>query len=125
MDFYNNCKYKNKIKLLGRFDDVFQFFETADIFFYPSYGEGLPNSFLEAISTDISIICYKNTVFPELGKLGFEFEMVDNLNVEDLKKKLLYMVQNLPKKRKNHNSNLAKKIFSPKVMIDKYLAILK
>ncbi len=125
MNFYNSCKYKNKIKLLGRFDNIFQFFETADIFLFPSYGEGLSNSFIEALSTNINIICYNNTVFPEFQNMGFKFDMVDNLNVEKLKKKLLYVAQNLSKTRSQYNSNLTRKIFSPQVEVDKYLAILK
>lgn len=125
LSFYNRCPYKEKINLIGHSNNIFQYFEEADIFLCPSHAEGLSNAILEAFSTNINIICYDNTVFPEFNKLGFKFEMARHLNIDDLKGKLLQMVQNLSKKRTTHNSTLVKKIFSSELNINNYMKILQ
>lgn len=125
LKFYNTCKYKNKIKFMCRSDNIYEYFENADIFLCPSYGEGLGNVFLEAFSTNIEVICYNNTVFPEFKALGFKFEAAEHLNIQDLKSKLLKVAQNLPKKRTTNNSSLARKIFSKQIKVDNYLQILQ
>jgi glycosyltransferase involved in cell wall biosynthesis len=56
----NNVRYKIEsdpdILFLGRFDDVRPFYSMMDIFVFPSYREGFPNSVLEACSMELPII---------------------------------------------------------------------
>lgn len=64
--FYNSVEYKDKIKLIGFTNEVDNYLSKADIFLFPSYGEGLSNSFLEALSVGLKCLSYDNTSFPEL-----------------------------------------------------------
>ena len=64
MKIYKNLKYKDKIILTGFSKEVEKYLQISDIFLFPSHGEGLGNSFLEALSAGLKCISYDNTVFP-------------------------------------------------------------
>lgn len=127
LKFYENCAYKEKINLVGFTSDTNAYLQTADIFLFPSHGEGLSNSFLEALAQSLVCISYDNTSFPELRELGFYFEMCDNKNITDLQKILLDAASNLNDKANSAELNyvLTKKLFSLKDEICNYLEILK
>lgn len=57
----------------------------SDIYIFPSYGEGLSNSFWKALANVIFCISYSNTSFPELKELGFDFNIVENKNIDTMK----------------------------------------
>jgi len=126
MKLYHSLEYKDKIKLVGFTKDVDSYLSKSDIFLFPSYGEGLSNAFLEALSNNLMCISYNNTSFPELQELGFEFEMADNKDIKNLKEKLFYSVEN----RKNYensleyNRELVVKMFSVQKEINEYLEII-
>ena len=126
LNFYNQCLYKDKINIIGFVDDIEPYLQKSDIFLFPSYGEGLSNAFLEAISYNMVCLTYNNTSFPELQDLGLNFHMADNLNVVDLKNKLLYISKNIEQERnKLQNSKFVKEFFSFDKEITSYLDILK
>jgi glycosyltransferase involved in cell wall biosynthesis len=127
LKFYNSCTYKEKINLVGFTTDVRSYIEKADIFLFPSYGEGLSNAFLEAISNNLVSISYDNTSFPELQDLGLYFKMSENKNIQKLQESLLGCTQDLENELENSNKNfdIIKNIFSLKKEIDSYLKILK
>lgn len=52
------------------------------MFLFPSYGEGFGNAFIEAISFGCKAISYDNTTFKEFKELGFDFNIVENKNIE-------------------------------------------
>ena len=119
--------YKDSVKILGFSNKVMDYMREADIYIYPSSGEGLSNSFIEALSHGLICIAYSNTSFPELRQLGFEFFLVKNDDLKDLKEQLLDAIEY----RKNnkipiqHNVNLAKKVFDATRQLNEYLEILK
>ena len=127
MEFYKKCSYKNKINLVGFTDNVKYYLKRADIFLFPSYGEGLSNAFLEALSYNLISLSYNNTSFPELMELGLYFKMVENLNIEHLSSTLLETAKNLNSERdkcdKNHH--LIKALFALDKEMEKYLKILE
>ena len=127
LEFYNNCPYKNSIHLVGFTNNVSNYLKKANIFLFPSYGEGLGNAFLEALSSNLICISYNNTIFPELAKLGLNFFMAKNKNINDLKKQLLYAVKhiNIKKKKIKENRSIIKKVFSIDREVQQYLDILK
>jgi glycosyltransferase involved in cell wall biosynthesis len=127
LEFYENCSYKDKINLVGFTDNVRSYLEIADIFIFPSHGEGLSNAFMEAISNDIVCIAYENTSFPELRDLGFYFEMCKNKNIEDLQKTLLETILNLENKKNSAkiNHTLVRELFSLQNELNQYKKILK
>jgi glycosyltransferase involved in cell wall biosynthesis len=124
-EFYNIVEYKNKIKLVGFSNEVKRYLDKSDIYIFPSYGEGLSNSFLEALASGTFCISYSNTSFPELKELGFDFNIVENKNIDKLKENLLAIVENKITVNSEKNKKLIKELFSEEVEINKYLEILK
>ena len=127
LSFYTNCPYKDKINLVGFTDDVKSYIQKADIFLFPSYGEGLSNAFIEALSNNIICISYNNTSFPELKLLGIYFRISQNKNISELQKLLLQVVHDLDleKKRSKINNTLIETFFSINKEINLYLDILR
>ena len=127
IEYYEKCSYKNKINLIGFTDNVKYYLEEADIFLFPSYGEGLSNAFLEGLSYNLISLSYNNTSFPELMELGLYFKMVENLNVEHLSNTLLETTKKLKCERDkcNKNYNLIKNLFSLNEELENYLKILE
>lgn len=123
--FYNSVEYKNKIKLIGFTNEVDKYLSKADIFLFPSYGEGLSNSFLEALSVGLKCISYDNTSFPELKELGFDFVLVENKNIDKLKEKLLKVAKHEIMFDLEKNKEIIENVFSQENEIKKYLEILK
>ena len=124
--FYQQCSYKNKINLIGFTNNVNQYIQQADIFIFPSYGEGLSNAFIEALSNNLICLAYNNTSFPELLDMGLFFHLVDNKNISKLKTTLLRVATNLEQEKNKtmNNSTYIQKMFSTTQEINKYLDIL-
>ena len=119
--------YTEQIKLPGFCSNVSDYLKTSDIFIFPSKGEGLSNSFIEALSYGLACISYNNTSFPELKELGFNFFIAHNQDLEDLKKKLQEAVtftqsNGLPI---TENITLAQEIFSPMRELNDFSEILQ
>jgi len=125
LKFYNDVEYKDKIFLVGFSDNIHQYLVNADIFLFPSYGEGFGNSFVEALSSRLICVSYANTSFFEFKELGFDFEMVENKNIDSLKLSIFKIVNNKIIFDLEKNVNLAKNIFSENQEIKKYLEIIK
>ena len=125
--FYETCKYKEKINLVGFTSDVKLYLQTADIFLFPSHGEGLSNAFLEALSQKLVCVAYKNTSFPELKEMGLYFYMCENMDIQELQKTVLDIITNLENEKQNSNANyaLVKKLFSLEKEVNQYLTIIR
>jgi glycosyltransferase involved in cell wall biosynthesis len=126
MRFYNKCLYKDKINLVGFTTQIEQYYQNADIFIFPSHGEGLSNAFLEALAHKLLCITYKNTSFPELKELGLYFKISKNKDISKLKSTLLETVENLQNEQKKIEKNITilKKIFSKEKEISSYLSLM-
>jgi glycosyltransferase involved in cell wall biosynthesis len=92
-DYFFSKPYASSIHTVGYTDNVAQYYQQADIFIFPSKGEGLSNSFIEALSYGLICIAYGNTSFPELRELGFSFYLAQDRSIEDLKRQLLKAVE--------------------------------
>ena len=104
----------------GFVDAPYRHFDGFHGFIFPSRGEGLGESFLEALASGLHCFCYENTVFPELEMLGFSFHIVDNLNVDALAKSIQGVWEaKVPPPIKN--IDLAHDIFS----LDRTMGVLK
>lgn len=125
LDFLSTLEYKDKIILVGFSDNVQEYLIKSDIFLFPSYGEGFGNSFVEALSFKLKCISYENTSFFEFKELGFDFEMVENRNIDSLKQSIFRIVNNKINFDLGKNTELVKNIFSEEQEIKKYLEILK
>ena len=89
LDLISGLTYKSKIFFSGHVDNVSEQLEKADIFLYPSYGEGFGNVFIEAMSNKLSVVTYNNTTFPEFIQMGFNFRMAVDGDIDSLSAKLL------------------------------------
>lgn len=81
--------YRTLIEFPGFCENVGEYYKQADIFLYPSKGEGFGNAFAEALAHGLICIAYNNTTFPEFRQAGFDFFMAENGNVASLKSALL------------------------------------
>jgi glycosyltransferase involved in cell wall biosynthesis len=126
MELYDECKYKDKINLIGFTNDVKSYIQKSDIFIFPSLGEGLSNAFLEAMSNNLVCLSYDNTSFPELQELGLYFKMIKNRDIEQLKNTLLSVAQDIESEKKNSsiNNNLIENLFSLDKEMNNYMEIL-
>lgn len=125
--FIGTKPYASSIKLTGYTNDVASYYRCSHIFLFPSKGEGLSNSFIEALSYGLVCVSYNNTSFPELRELGFVFYMAEDQDMDDLKVKLLEAVKkaestHLPMKLQ---SDLAREIFSSHREKHEYLSLLQ
>jgi glycosyltransferase involved in cell wall biosynthesis len=125
---YMKCKpYASSIRLKGFAKDVANHYQNADIFIFPSKGEGLSNAFMEALSYGLICIAFANTSFPELLDLGFDFFMAIDQDMSDLKRKLLQSVEFLHANEMplQKQSRLAVELFSAKRELNEYLSLLQ
>ena len=125
--FVASKPYASSIQIAGFTNNVDCYYKKANIFIFPSKGEGLSNSFIEALSYGLICICYENTSFPELQQLGFAFFMAEDKNLDDLKSNVLKAVK-LFKEVKNYGldqSNLAQNIFNSEREKSEYLDLLR
>lgn len=125
--FLNKIPYKNSIILGGFTSNVAQFYRNADIFIFPSKGEGLSNSFIEALSYGLACISYKNTSFPELSDLGFEFFMAEDQNIDSLKDTLQSTVKYIESNPNPISKNVAlsEKLFSEERELKDFINVLR
>lgn len=129
-DFIHHLKpipYSKQIHIRGFQKNLAEFYSQSDILLFPSHGEGLSNTFIEALSYGLACISYENTSFPEIRDLGFDFLIAKNLDVISLKEKLLEAT-NLVKENKTpitENVELAKSIFCKENERNKYLSLLE
>jgi len=126
LQFLEDCTYKYNIKLIGHTQDVQSYIDNADIFIFPSHGEGLSNAFLEALSNNLICISYDNTSFPELQELGFYFHCVKDKDINSLQDKLLIVSNSLDlEKEKSHRNHVfATSLFSLDKELNEYLELI-
>ena len=128
-EFYralDSAPYKNAIHVHGFTTNIPEFLREADIFLFPSKGEGLSNSFIEALAHGLLCIAYSNTSFPELRGLGFDFLMAEDQDHSDLKSILRIAINQLSITPLpiHHNIELARRLFNPAREIDEFLDLL-
>ena len=99
--------YREKIKFHGHVNNVSDYFKQADIFLYPSYGEGFANVLAEAMGHGLRAITYNNTVFPEYLKMGFKLTIVEDRDITALSSGLLDLVITLNNNRCKQCENIA------------------
>ncbi|WDO02050.1 glycosyltransferase family 4 protein [Aeromonas allosaccharophila] len=119
----------HKYQFIGsvKYDEVSNKLIENGIFVFPSYGEGLGNSLVEALGMGLVCITYDNTVFREFEDMGFYIHLVENRNVEKLAFKINEVIQDfdIHWRRSQTNINLAREIFSAKNEVSQFMKFLK
>ena len=124
---YSKSKiYSKNIIFHGFKEKISNFLESNDIFLFPSYGEGLSNSFTEALCHGLVCLSYDNTSFCEFKELGFYTHLVDNLDKHSLSQKLLKIVKSIEIEKKKSFCNIehALNIFSEDDELENYSKLL-
>ncbi len=123
----SNLPYSKNIRFEGFVQEPIRILETADIFLFPSHGEGLSNAFIEALAQGIPCVAYDNTSFPELSDLGFRLWLASDRNTTDLQEKLLSAIAYLDTHKEyiRENHDLAISLFSVDRETHDYLSILQ
>ncbi len=126
-ELVNACEYKNQVVLAGFVEDPRVFLEQADLFLFPSFGEGMPNAFIEALHYGLPCLAYANTVFPEFISMGFHVKLAADRDQRDLADTLLAMVENIEEEKQasEGNANLARERFNVERELADWKAILK
>lgn len=122
----DSLPYKSSIKIEGYVEDVNDYLKMADVFLFPSSGEGMPGSYIEALHFGLICVSYDNTVFPEFLEIGFYAHQVENKNINKLSEKVLEVVLEIPNEqlRSKDNIGLSRQIFSTDREINDWLKIL-
>jgi len=125
-DVTGKLPYGDRVKFLGYVRDVGRCLDDADIFLYPSYGEGFGNVFVEAMGHGLSTVTYENTTFPEFREIGFKFRMAKSKDVSALSHALLEAVTNIEndKIHSGENAALAANIFNKERELVEWRSIL-
>lgn len=119
--------YKESIHLEGYVEDVNDYLNKAEIFLFPSAGEGMPGSYIEALHHGLICISYDNTVFPEFLEMGFHVHVVEDEDADELAKRLCNIAANIEieKNKAKSNIGLSKISFSTDREISEWLIILE
>jgi len=104
---------ERQVYLHGHVTNVDDYLRFADIFLFPSAGEGMPNAFIEAMYYDTVCITYNNTVFPEFLEMGFYLHIVANGDRDALARRLVDVAENLQaeKDKSRVNASLVERYF--------------
>jgi len=117
--------YSNKIIFHGYQSNIPKHLNENDIFLFPSYGEGLSNSFTEALSYGLVCLSYDNTSFSEFTDLGFHAHLAEDENQCSLAKQLLKIANNIEDEKYKSMENIKRsKIFSYDSELDQFNQIL-
>ena len=110
-------KLENEVKLLGHVDDMTGFFNSLDLFVFPSKYEGSANTLIETIQHGIPCIAFDVSSNPEIIQHGINGYLAKPFNASDLKKYTLEIMSSPEKKeifRKANEQILASKFDSHK-----------
>ena len=105
--------FSSRIRVRGHVTNVTEYLQAADIFLFPSSGEGMANAFIEAMHYAAVCIVYDNTVFPEFIEMGFYLHLVKDGDVDALSQALIDVALDIDneKQRSKDNGKLARDYF--------------
>ena len=127
LEYLEGSSYKDKVELVGYTSDVPSYLIQADIFAFPTLGEGMSNAIIESLGYGLIPIIYDNSSSSEFVDLGFHLHLVQDGQKKEFADTLLQCAQNFSKERLHIDSNmeLARRVFNPQREKQEYLALLK
>ena len=122
----NEYEMGERVHFRGHVSDVIHYLKGADIFLFPSRGEGLPNALIESMALGLVPITYDNTVFPEIRQLGFHIVLANDGDLRHLSDQLYEVATRLPEHREKSklNAEKYKNFFTPRIEREQYLDVL-
>ena len=115
---------KDKIIFVGHRKDVKDFYASADIFFFPSRGEGLAGVIMEAMAFKLPVLTSNIPCTPDLIIDNITGILCESSNISQFKYGLKKLIDNTPL-RKKFQEKAIKHInkFNWKTILPKYLKI--
>ena len=125
--FLESCDYREKVEFVGYTDNVPAYLINADIFLFPTQGEGMSNAVIEALGYGLIPIIFNNSSSPEFVELGFHLHLVEDGDLNAFSQTLLSTAKHFDDEKKEIEKNmaLARKVFSVEREKKEYLALLK
>ncbi|MES2528882.1 MAG: glycosyltransferase [Bdellovibrionota bacterium] len=114
---------QTEVKLLGHVDDMMAFFNSLDLFIFPSKYEGAANTLIETIQHGVPCIAFDISSNPEIIQHNVNGYLAKPFEVSELKK-YTYEVMNHPEKKETFRQ-ANEKILSSKFDNHKNLTILE
>lgn len=114
---------QNEVRLLGHVDDMTSFFNSLDLFVFPSKFEGSANTLIETIQHGVPCIAFDVSSNPEIIQHGINGYLAQPFHVSDLKKYTLEVMRTPEKKEVFRKAN--EQILSEKFDSHKNLTILE
>jgi glycosyltransferase involved in cell wall biosynthesis len=81
------------VKLIGAVKDVRPYLANGDLFLLPSYGEGLPNAYLEALAMGLPTIVSNDPPYDDIAHPAFSIQ-IDRHNPETMSQALIQLLSN-------------------------------
>jgi len=120
------CRQKNiekQVRFTGHLqnDDLLKAFSCADIFVLPTYSEAMPMVILEALAAGLPIISTRLGAIQQIIKEGINGFLIEAGSPIQLAEKILLLLsrEDLVKRMKEENIELAKKEFDREVIMDR------
>lgn len=114
---------EKEVKLVGHIDDMTGFFNSLDIFVFPSKYEGAANTLIETIQHGVPCIAFDISSNPEIIQHGVNGYLAKPFDVNELKKYVLELLSH-PEKR-HQFQEASERILSTKFDSHKNLTILE
>lgn len=116
-------KYSN-VKFLGYVDgeEKIKAFKNSDIYLFPSYSEGMPNSVIEAMGCGLPVVCTKVGALGDFfknGIMGYIFPLPINVKYFAESIDNIYSNKSLQNEMSNYNIEYAKEHFLASKSIEK------
>ena len=118
----NELGIQSRFRFLGERDNVFEWLNTFDIFVLPSLHEGISNTILEAMATELPIVATRVGGTPEIVDDRVNGLLVPAQNAKALADALIQLVQNEALRRQFGEASLNRVIadFSLQRMVKEY-----
>ncbi|MDO8734644.1 MAG: glycosyltransferase family 4 protein [Elusimicrobiota bacterium] len=118
---------ENNIHFLGFKDNIKEYLQASDIFILPSFGEGLSNALLEAMSCGLVVIANKIPANEEVITNNINGIIIDILDERELTLTIDKLTKNkeLLDKLGNHARETVKNYFSITRIADLYITLYK
>ena len=116
---------KSQVTLVGAVGDVRPYLMSSDVFLLPSYGEGLPNAFLEALAMGLPSIVSTAPPYDEVAHPNFAVA-VDRHDPQALREAIIKLLLNadLRKSMGSRARKEAEKVYSWPMIAERYLDFL-